>query len=111
MEVKPEFFFVENVASMSKEMFQVISRALGFEGVKRNAAVVSAQNRRRYYWLGKRNPDGTYSRFDTPEPEDRGILLKDILEDIPFDAVDAKGKPIWKPLDTKYIEVVSKRIA
>ena len=101
---------MENVANMQKEAFATISEALGFEGVKRNAAVVSAQNRRRYYWLGKRNPDGTYSRFDTPEPEDRGILLRDILEDIQFDAVDAKGKPIWKPLPDKFVEAVDARI-
>lgn len=95
---------------MPKEAFKTINDTLGFEGVKRNAAKVSAQNRRRYYWLGKRNPDGTYSRFDTPEPEDRGILLKDILEDIPFDAVDAKGKPFWKPLPEKFVAVVDERI-
>ena len=69
--MKPKFFFMENVASMPQDAFETINEALGFEGVKRNAAVVSAQSRKRLYWFGKRNPDGTYSRFDTPEPEDR----------------------------------------
>ena len=27
-----------------------------------NSAMVSAQNRQRLYWVGKRNPDGTYSQ-------------------------------------------------
>ena len=45
-----------------------------------NSSKLSAQNRQRLYWCGKRNPDGTYHRVDVPQPEDRGILLKDILE-------------------------------
>ena len=45
-----------------------------------NSALVSAQNRQRLYWVGKRNPDGTYSNVDVEQPEDRGILLRDILE-------------------------------
>lgn len=103
-ETKPEFFFMENVASMPKEAFDTISQALWFEWVKRNAARVSAQNRKRIYWLGKRNDDGTYSRFETPEPEDRGIVLRDILEDIPLD------DPRWKPLPEKYIEIVKSKL-
>lgn len=30
--------------------------------------------------MGKRNPDGTYSQVPVEQPEDRGILLRDILE-------------------------------
>ena len=37
------------------------------------------------------------------------MKLKDILEDIPFDAVDAKGKPIWKPVPEKYIPLIKER--
>lgn len=79
--------------------------------MKRNAAVVSAQSRKRYYWFGKRNADGTYSRFDTREPEDRGIVLRDILEEIPFDATNAKGEPLWKPVPEKYLAVIAEKIA
>lgn len=45
-----------------------------------NSSKLSAQNRQRLYWCGKRNLDGTYSRVDVEQPEDRGILLRDILE-------------------------------
>ena len=45
-----------------------------------NSAMVSAQNRQRLYWVGKRMPDGTYSQVPVEQPEDRGILLRDILE-------------------------------
>lgn len=45
-----------------------------------NSALVSAQNRQRLYWVGKRNTDGTYSKVNVEQPDDRGILLRDILE-------------------------------
>lgn len=53
---------------------------LGVEPVLINSALVSAQNRQRIYWVGKREPDGTYSQVPVEQPEDRGILLRDILE-------------------------------
>lgn len=57
-----------------------IAAEFGFEPVCINSALVSAQNRQRLYWLGRREEDGTYSRVDVEQPEDRGILLRDILE-------------------------------
>lgn len=91
---------------MSKEAKAQITEALfGIEPVLINSALVSAQNRKRLFWVGRRNEDGTYSKVEVPQPEDRGIVLKDILEPIPL----TDGR--WKPLDTKYIEAVSKRIA
>ena len=50
------------------------------EPVLINSALVSAQNRQRLYWAGRRNPDGTYSQVAVEQPEDRGVLLRDILE-------------------------------
>lgn len=50
------------------------------EPVLINSALVSAQNRQRLYWVGRRNPNGTYSQVPVEQPEDRGILLWDILE-------------------------------
>ena len=47
---------------------------------ERAIALVSAQNRQRLYWVGKREPDGTYSQVRVEQPEDKGILLRDILE-------------------------------
>lgn len=53
-----------------------------FDCVCVNSALVSAQNRQRLYWVGKRNADGTYSKVDVEQPEDRGILLRDVLDGV-----------------------------
>ena len=79
-EAKPKYFIYENNKSMSKAIRASIDETFGFEAVLINSALVSAQNRQRLYWVGKRNPDGTYSKVDVELPEDRGILLRDILE-------------------------------
>jgi DNA (cytosine-5)-methyltransferase 3A len=79
-EAKPKYFIYENNKSMSKDIRQSIDEAFGFEAVLINSALLSAQNRQRLYWVGRRNDDGTYSKVDVPQPQDRGILLKDVLE-------------------------------
>ena len=77
---QPDFFLYENNKSMSPAIRAQITAELGVEPVLINSALVSAQNRQRLYWVGKRNPDGTYSQVCVEQPEDRGILLRDILE-------------------------------
>lgn len=77
---KPDFFLYENNKSMSPAIRAQITAELGVEPVLINSALVSAQNRQRLYWAGKRNQDGTYSQVDVEQPVDRGILLRDILE-------------------------------
>ena len=79
-EAKPTFFIYENNKSMSKAIRQSITETFGFDAICINSALVSAQNRQRLYWVGKRNADGTYSKVDIEQPENRGILLRDILE-------------------------------
>ena len=79
-EAKPKYFIYENNKSMSKQIRASIDEAFGFGAVLINSALVSAQNRQRLYWVGKRNADGTYSKVDVRQPVDRGILLKDILD-------------------------------
>lgn len=79
-EAKPKYFIYENNKSMSKAIRASIDETFGFEAVLINSALVSAQNRQRLYWVGKREPDGTYSQVPVEQPEDRGILLRDILE-------------------------------
>ena len=64
---------------MSHAIRARITAELGVEPVLINSALVSAQNRQRLYWAGKRNPDGTYSQVTVEQPADRGILLQDIL--------------------------------
>lgn len=77
---QPDFFLYENNKSMSPAIRAQITAELGVEPVLINSALVSAQNRQRLYWVGRRNPDGTYSQVAVEQPADRGILLRDILE-------------------------------
>ena len=81
-EAKPKYFIYENNKSMAKSIYQSISETFGFEPIMINSALVSAQNRQRLYWVGKRNADGTYSKVDVQQPEDRGILLRDVLDGV-----------------------------
>jgi len=73
-ELKPKYFFLENVR-MKKESQNVISKYLGVEPIFVNSALVSAQNRQRLYWT---NIEGFVM------PEDRGLVLDDILDGTPF---------------------------
>ena len=77
---QPDFFLYENNKSMSPAIRAQITAELGVEPVLINSALVSAQNRQRLYWAGKRNQDGTYSQVAVEQPVNRGILLRDILE-------------------------------
>ena len=70
-EAKPKWWVLENVASMPKKDRDIITKELGVEPVMFNAALVSAQSRKRLFW--------TNIKFDLPE--DRGIMLKDILQE------------------------------
>lgn len=80
-EAKPKFFIYENNKSMSQAIRESISQTFGFEPICINSALLSAQNRQRLYWVGRRNEDGTYSKVNVEQPQDKGILMKDILED------------------------------
>lgn len=62
-------FLLENV-KMKKDWRDIISKALGVQPILINSALVSAQNRERYYWT---NIEGV------TQPEDKGILLKNVL--------------------------------
>ena len=77
---KPDYFLYENNKSMSPAIRTQITAELGVEPVLINSALVSAQNRQRLYWVGKREPDGTYSQVPVEQPVDRGAILRDILE-------------------------------
>lgn len=79
-EAQPLYFIYENNKSMSNAIRQSITETFGFEPICINSALVSAQNRQRLYWVGKRNLNGTYSRVQVEQPIDRGILLRDVLD-------------------------------
>jgi DNA (cytosine-5)-methyltransferase 3A len=67
----PRFFLYENVASMPQSIRGYISEELGCDPLLLNSALVSAQHRKRLYWTNIRG---------VGQPEDKGILLRDILE-------------------------------
>lgn len=68
---KPEFFLYENNKSMSPAIRAEITKRLGVEPIGINSALLSGQNRERLYWT---NIPGV------TQPEDKGILLRDVLE-------------------------------
>ena len=65
------YFLYENNYSVHQNIKDEISKALGVEPIMINSALVSAQNRKRCYWTNI-----PFISF----PEDKGILLKDVLE-------------------------------
>jgi len=74
--LKPKYFLLENV-KMKKESMDIITEYLGVEPIEINSNLVSAQNRKRLYWT------------NIPMkglPEDKGIMLNDILE--PVEQID-----------------------
>lgn len=90
------YFFLENVEMLEK-WERCLSHAVGVRGVHINSALVSAQSRKRIYWTNFRTKDlGNASLFDMsddpfewpdvavdiPQPEDRGIVINDILDDV-----------------------------
>jgi len=69
--VKPKWYLYENVASMPASIKAFISEEFGAEPIMINSALMSAQQRKRYYWSNIPNIE---------QPQDRGIPLRDILE-------------------------------
>lgn len=94
-------FMLENV-KMKKEYLAIISEQLGVEPVFINSALVSAQNRQRYYW----------ANWKIEHPEDKGILLKDITQP-DIEDVNSQGWHKWwqtnkvKQLKKKYSAIVN----
>ena len=79
-EAKPRYFLLENV-KMKKERQNTISEHLFWiQPVEIDSALVSAQRRKRLYRVWKRNEDWSYSQVVVSQPEDKGILLKDIID-------------------------------
>lgn len=75
-------FLLENVI-MGEKWQTILTRAIGIQPIEINAALVSAQNRRRLFWTNiGAEPDGLFGDLvcKIPQPKDKGILLKDILE-------------------------------
>lgn len=69
--IKPKYFLLENVASMSNENRNIISKTLRVEPIFINSNLISAQNRKRLYWTNIPN---------VTIPKNKNIKLSDILE-------------------------------
>jgi site-specific DNA-cytosine methylase len=69
-DIKPKYFLLENVR-MKKEYLDVITDLVGVEPILINSALVSSQNRLRYYWT---------NLPVNGQPEDKGLVLRDILD-------------------------------
>lgn len=68
---RPDFFLYENNKSAAEEIKRRISEELGVPLQYINSALVSAQNRWRFY---------AHNAGEIPQPDDRGIMITDILE-------------------------------
>lgn len=66
----PDYFLYENNKSAAQPIKDQISKELGVPLMYINSALVSAQNRQRFYAFN----------WTVDQPEDRGIVIRDILE-------------------------------
>lgn len=76
-------FFLENVLMVEK-WERLISKTLDVNPIMINSALLSAQNRKRLYWTNiGMAPAGLFGEMTSTikQPEDKGVLLKDILEE------------------------------
>jgi DNA (cytosine-5)-methyltransferase 3A len=81
-ETKPKYFLLENVM-MGEKWEKVLSKAIGVKSIMINSSLVSAQSRQRLYWTNiGLEPQGLFGYLDTiiKQPQDKRILLKDVLE-------------------------------
>lgn len=81
-ELNPTYFLLENV-KMKKEFELIITQYMGIDPLEINSALLSAQNRVRLYWTNINSVVyGLFGekRSNIPQPKDKKILLKDILE-------------------------------
>lgn len=90
--VKPKYFLLENVAGR-KEAIDEITESLGVNPIKIDSKLVSGQKRRRLY--GTNIPN-------VSQPNDKGIMLRDILQ--PFEEAKiykiSDGKRKWLSSDS-----------
>lgn len=82
-EVKPKYFLLENVM-MGEKWEKILSKAIGVKPIMINSSLVSAQNRQRLYWTNiGLEPQGLFGDLESiiQQPKDKGIYLKDIIEE------------------------------
>jgi len=72
--IQPDYWLLENVR-VTKKWLPMFNKATGVEPVFINSEVLSAQSRPRFYW----------SNIAIEQPINKGILIRDILLDLPMD--------------------------
>lgn len=77
------YFLYENNFSINRDIKDFISNELGVQPIVIDSALVSSQSRKRCYWTNIPN---------VTQPEDKGIMLKDILLDDGIPIKTVKGK-------------------
>lgn len=82
-EIKPRYFVLENVASMTDESKDTITKELGVAPIMIDAALVSPQNRKRLFWT---NIPGI------TQPEDRNQIIFNVVGKSPRQDVTPKRK-------------------
>ena len=98
-------WLLENVKPRKKEYLSVMSEYVGCEPTVIDSALVSAQRRIRYYWTN-------INSGNIPQPKDKGILIKDVIEDINYKVIEkpeiehikerTKNYWKWKPEGSKW---------
>lgn len=74
-------FLQENVGSANKLDVGIMSREMGLYPCRINSSLVVAALRDRYYWTNIRTKQSMFDIVtDIPEPKDRNVYLKDIIE-------------------------------
>lgn len=92
-EVKPKYFILENVASMSKESKNIITKTLGVEPIMIDAGLISAQQRKRLFWT---------NILGVTLPKDKGIFS--------WDVIDMGSKEVFQYRRTYWREIKSGKI-
>ena len=107
-------FLQENVGSANKLDVGIMSRALGVYPVRLNSSTVTAQMRDRYYWTNIKTKKTMFDLIvDIPEPIDKKIFLKDILENGYSDKnksmclLESNSRPLSTPskMARRYFEI------
>ena len=68
--IKPKYYFLENVASMTDENRDIMTSYMKVEPLMIDSALLSSQQRKRYYWFN----------WESIMPENKHISVEDILD-------------------------------
>ena len=68
--IKPKYYFLENVASMTDENRDIMTSYMKVEPIMIDSALLSSQQRKRYYWFN----------WEAQMPENKHISVEDILD-------------------------------